>query len=394
MNCQIIQRRLLGIEAPDHPSPEIQAHLDSCGLCREWQTHLLQMEQSVSLLPMPASTGCADFVQRLLESPATVASSPETQTITVEGTELDMPAVVPLPASRLAFPVQRRPLPPTRSWRSQALVGCAAAAVILVVMFGWSALQNTPPARPLAKKAPAADPFVAGLMEINLTLAESTTREQRTVALSKMADHLQIESQQVALVPGGEDLSLDLSRLYDQVFKSLPYRDPSTPRENVAAPSQAADADRLVQLRQNFLLVGALVESGLSLAFIEGQAHLQRANCCNLLAKRLAGEIQQAAQTRQGFRAAEMGKHLHDLLTRGVASNLSYLRQSTPLGSVSERDLNVVGGWVEDITGPLVKQVASLRDTDDRNMKVALDAIQGGQSEVKKALLPPRPVKG
>src|SRR5262249_55784977 len=84
------------------------------------------------------------------------------------------------------------------------------------------------------------------------------------------------------------------------------------------APSAAAQA-KLFQ--RNRVLLQTLVQGGLELAKQEDP--VKRAGCCNDLAKQLANEIRLAAQSRDAYRAAELGDHLYALLHDGVAGNLS-----------------------------------------------------------------------
>jgi hypothetical protein len=70
MNCRRLRRRLLAAERPDRPSAELQAHLDECSDCRNWQKHLSDIERQIALLPVPPSAG-KDRLLRRLSEPAT-----------------------------------------------------------------------------------------------------------------------------------------------------------------------------------------------------------------------------------------------------------------------------------------------------------------------------------
>jgi len=41
MNCTILQRRLMSLENPRRPPPELQAHLTQCAGCRDWLRRLV-----------------------------------------------------------------------------------------------------------------------------------------------------------------------------------------------------------------------------------------------------------------------------------------------------------------------------------------------------------------
>ena len=67
MNCQVVRKHLLGSERPGRPPAEASAHLAACAACREWQQRLVQMEQAMSLLPVPpADAARAALVRRVL----------------------------------------------------------------------------------------------------------------------------------------------------------------------------------------------------------------------------------------------------------------------------------------------------------------------------------------
>ena len=64
MNCSNVQRRLLAQAEPAEPSDALQAHLETCPLCQEWQRRLTQIDRHVPMLPVPRSSARAEFVQR------------------------------------------------------------------------------------------------------------------------------------------------------------------------------------------------------------------------------------------------------------------------------------------------------------------------------------------
>src|SRR5437899_3292438 len=82
-------------------------------------------------------------------------------------------------------------------------------------------------------------------------------------------------------------------------------------------PAPAPTADERAQLFQrDRALIQALVQGGLRLAAEERA--LGRADACADVAEKLAAEIRQAADSRQGDRAAELGGYLRALLDDGV----------------------------------------------------------------------------
>ena len=72
MNCDVSQRRLLALPEPADPPPALREHLEVCPHCQEMQRRLVQVERNVPLLPVPASTARADFLERF-RSEGTVA---------------------------------------------------------------------------------------------------------------------------------------------------------------------------------------------------------------------------------------------------------------------------------------------------------------------------------
>src|SRR5262245_27768578 len=68
--CEITQRQMLALTDPDHPPTSVQAHLDGCPACRDWQKHIVQIDRSVPLLPYPASQTKSAFLQRLKSEPS------------------------------------------------------------------------------------------------------------------------------------------------------------------------------------------------------------------------------------------------------------------------------------------------------------------------------------
>jgi hypothetical protein len=136
-------------------------------------------------------------------------------------------------------------------------------------------------------------------------------------------------------------------------------------------------------LHRNRDLIQALVRGGLSLAAEDDP--VKRADSCNELAVRFAGEIRQAATQRDAVRAVELGDHLYALLKQGVAFNLSIARRLTPPGSAHELEINRVGGRVPQITEPLEKLLQNPDGVDPREWKHVLKRLQDARWEVEKA---------
>ena len=93
---------------------------------------LLQLEQQVPLLPVPASASRAEFLRRLLHTPAAGA---------VNGAGPPLKVRVPELVRQRVQPAGPRPL---RRW--MPVVGVAAALMLIVL--GWRELVPQAPRRP------------------------------------------------------------------------------------------------------------------------------------------------------------------------------------------------------------------------------------------------------
>jgi hypothetical protein len=142
-------------------------------------------------------------------------------------------------------------------------------------------------------------------------------------------------------------------------------------------------------LQRNRELIQDLVRSGLSLAG-EGDP-LKRADYCNGLAKRLAGEIRQAAEHQEIYRAAELGDHFCDVLKGGVIPNLSTVRLHMDPGSAGEIELRRVAGATVELTAPLEDLLVRLGTSEPGDLKRLLRTIRTTRGEVEKTITPPRP---
>jgi SAM-dependent MidA family methyltransferase len=140
-------------------------------------------------------------------------------------------------------------------------------------------------------------------------------------------------------------------------------------------------------LKQNRLLIQDLVDGGLRLASAEDS--LKRALCCSDLAGSVAFEIRKAAEEREGARAAEMGEHFQALLQHGIADNLNQLRAQTPPGSSQDLEMRRLAEQVAKMAQPVEQQLQKVSASDPEDMHHALQAVQGGRTEVEKSLALP-----
>ena len=67
MNCEAVQDTLLQCEDPFRTPAELVRHLTGCAACRTFRQHLLEVEDGVRQLPVPASQGRDRLLARLQE---------------------------------------------------------------------------------------------------------------------------------------------------------------------------------------------------------------------------------------------------------------------------------------------------------------------------------------
>lgn len=348
MNCTIIQRRLLGTEDPAHPPDEIQTHLDGCSGCRDWHALLLQVEQHVPLLPVPPSDSKAEFLQRLLHTPAAISAN---------GTGPPLQIRVPeLVRRRAQSAGPQRFNRVVREW--MPVVGAAAALVLIV--FGWSEFvtprrAGTP--SELTAQA-AADPLVAKLMASHLDLVKAENGQSRADALNAMVRALEPERLALARVPTAKKLADDLTELERKLVQSG-----SLPQHLIGADNPStlpATAERIVQLQHNRALIHQIVNNSVKRSASDDP--LSRAALCEGLVKQLAQEITQAARHSDGKRALEMTGHLDQLVRMGVIENLQNVRELVAGGgSVARREITTL---VLDTTRALEKELAASEVAD------------------------------
>jgi hypothetical protein len=153
------------------------------------------------------------------------------------------------------------------------------------------------------------------------------------------------------------------------------------------SPVYRTPFDELAQFQQNQFLIEALVESGLRL--VEEDDPLSRADACAQLARSFADEVHKAAQERDASRTAELGKHLHNLLERGVATNLREARQQIPMGSTAELKLAAVSRLAAELLQPLRASLQSAADGEKLpHVRTALEELFRKQADLEKTLRP------
>ncbi len=139
-------------------------------------------------------------------------------------------------------------------------------------------------------------------------------------------------------------------------------------------------------LHRNRGLVKALVDGSLQLA--GEQDPLRRADACNEVVAQFADALGQAADDRDGDRAAELGLHLRDLLEQGVAGNLTVASKNFPLDSpTGNQELLKVGKRVAEVSDPLelrLRRAAEAQPEFQRALRSVLDGRVGVENILKK----------
>jgi hypothetical protein len=204
MNCQVVQRRLLGTENPALVPVELRDHLADCSSCQEWRSQLLLIERHVPLLPIPRSRGKARLLFRILqagEKAPTVAGDPDGGS--------PVPRLALRPGHR--FPGWSR----VPHWARGV---AAAAAIVLCLLVGWLAFRAPPGSftQPDGHSRPAEDPLVAALLQCDLRLAKAASSRERLELLTELAQILQEASPTLVQADADADLE-SLARLYKQV---------------------------------------------------------------------------------------------------------------------------------------------------------------------------------
>jgi|GEM_PF-1629838 len=205
MNCDIAQRRLMSIEDPAQVPADLRAHLASCGSCRDWQGHLVQLERHIPFLPVPVSRARSRFVRKLVASPKKKQEAEQTvpEAAAFAGT-IAGPALAAAPSA---------PRWEKRRW----LAGLAAA--LLLTVFSWWLFRSSDSGSSDAKTAPPGnDPLLASLLHYDLQLATAKSPRERINLLADVAQALHDESRTLAGDTGGNQLTA-LAGLYKQVIK-------------------------------------------------------------------------------------------------------------------------------------------------------------------------------
>lgn len=185
MSCETVQRRLLSLNSPQRPPAELRSHLADCPVCGQVQQRLVEIEQQVALIPIPAppTDRMDEVIHRVLTDPTLRAS--------VRGRR----------------PVMSRPWPKL-----------LAAAMVLLAL-GGTFLAYLRMQTPTRAPAPAAtDRLLAKVMQRNVSLATAKSAREQVTQLAGMADDLGDGTQLLCRVAEASDLNR-LAELYKKVVR-------------------------------------------------------------------------------------------------------------------------------------------------------------------------------
>jgi len=213
VNCDTLHRRLLGLERPELPPPELRNHLAVCAACREWHRHLVEVERQAAGLPVPPPVRKDAFLARLAASPPTSAERSARRVLNGR--------------AHAARPDRERA-------RTKMALAFAMAAGLLVVALGawvWKASPNP------VRKAPPETALEKRLNDEPRWAAAGTTTERLQV-LSDLADKLSKSASGLAQAEGDElDRDVNLFReVVDQIAAVYAPRLADEERKHVLGP--------------------------------------------------------------------------------------------------------------------------------------------------------------
>lgn len=150
MSCEAIQYQLLRCEDPFRTPPELVRHLTGCAACRAFRERLVDLEEGVRQLPVPASTGRARLLARLEEGE------------------------LPTPSPSGVRPSVWRPTPKERAHQKLALA-LTLAASLAVFALGWAfwphGTSGTPEFRALVNERVTGAPTPTARAQVIMTAA-------------------------------------------------------------------------------------------------------------------------------------------------------------------------------------------------------------------------------
>lgn len=410
MNCRDCRDQLLNVLDPSAVPPEVAAHLEECTACAQLRRRLVQIEDNATRIPAPPSQGPAALKRKLLE--------PASPPVRLPGLSRQM----------------------VLAW---AAAGVAVCLVLGVFIVAWSRrgardeppiadrAPSLPPPAP-SSKPPAEPPaFLARVLDCDVKLANAESPEQRLAGLSDLTGFLQEEGRSApspkvtravaamyretlrdTLLPLAAQLPVEqrektlvplvqgLARFHEHAVQLAPT-DPSLaemaqlakesrgellallPGAILAPPPENREPHKSRDWSADAPLVHTMVATARKLAL--EKEPLQRAQLAQDLAEQMGREIQSAAKSNQGHRAAELSAYFNTLLTEAVARNLSLVHHRAPADTPPPDDLN---RFVAAVARSTQSVEAHLKDAagnsvEGANMEAAFQAVVQGRQEVE-----------
>jgi hypothetical protein len=210
MNCDVVQRHLLGCESPDRPSAAATAHLAGCVVCREWLQRLLQLERAVPSLPVPSAEAArSDFLRRILTHPT--EEGRRTKDKGQKSKDAHRPSIARVVGSWIMDPHSS----PRRRVAAGLVAGVAAA--LLLFLTGWLVWHPGPPSQTssVAEK-PAPDLLAIDLGRLKIDVPEGKKGADRVKAMADAADQLHARCR-AAMLTGANNELIKMAQLYGRV---------------------------------------------------------------------------------------------------------------------------------------------------------------------------------
>jgi hypothetical protein len=208
MNCEVLQRHLLGSESPDSPSAGARAHLAGCAACREWLQRLLQIESALPCLPVPpAEAARSALVRRILAGESVNGQAGG-------ATPAPQPRRRPSIAMVLGSWIMDAHASPRRRGAAGLVAGVAAALLLFVTAWLLWLADRTPPDEGPAVKAPE-DSLAQHLRRYKIEPpGEKATPSERVKVMASAAKQL---SDSAAGQRRPDDELIGLAQLYSRV---------------------------------------------------------------------------------------------------------------------------------------------------------------------------------
>jgi len=207
MNCEAVQKYLLGSESPERPSPEASAHLAGCAACREWLQRLIQVETAAARLPVPrADTARSALIRRILtQAPAKKPATAEHR----------RPSIAIVLGSWILDPRAS----PRRRVGAGLVAGVAAALLLFVTVLLVRYAYHQPQVAMATPKAPPKDRLLADLDRYGIKPVETDGPIARINAMADAADQLYDHGKKD--VPAGlpDTEVIALTQLYTRVLE-------------------------------------------------------------------------------------------------------------------------------------------------------------------------------